>query len=77
LELVEVKKAVGAGDAELRPFPEVHGEMREAAKRAVETISESKAVNLTTPSRPSFERYIRPDSICWRKSRESIMGIRR
>jgi hypothetical protein len=49
LEYVEVKKAKGAGDAELRPFPDVHEEMREAAKRAVEKISESKAVKLTTP----------------------------
>jgi D-amino peptidase len=49
LEFVEVKKAKGAGDAEIRPFPEVHGEMREAAKRAVEKIDESKAVKMTTP----------------------------
>lgn len=49
LEFVEVKKARGAGDAALRPFPEVHEEMREAAKRAVEKIGESKVVKLTTP----------------------------
>lgn len=49
LEYVEVKKAKGAGDAELRPFPEVHEEMRDAAKRAVERLAESKVVKLTTP----------------------------
>ena len=49
LEFVEVKKANGAGNAELRPLPTVHGEMREAAKRAVENVSESKAVSLTIP----------------------------
>jgi D-amino peptidase len=49
LEFVEVKKAKGAGDADLRPFADVHQEMREAAKRAVEKISQSSAVRLTTP----------------------------
>ena len=43
LEYVVVKKAKGFNDAELRPFQEVHDEMRAAAKRAVQKISESNA----------------------------------
>jgi D-amino peptidase len=49
LEYVMVKKAKGAGDAELIPFDKVHEEMRAAAKRAVENISNCKAVHLTAP----------------------------
>jgi len=49
LEYVRVKNAKGAGDAELIPFDEVHQAMREAAKRAVENIPNSKAVHLTQP----------------------------
>jgi D-amino peptidase len=49
LEYVRVKIAKGAGDAELIPFEEVHQNMREAAKRAVENLPNSKAVHLTKP----------------------------
>lgn len=49
LEYVMVKTAKGAGDAELRPFDEVHREMRDASKRAVENLPDSKAVRLTQP----------------------------
>jgi len=49
LEYVRVKIAKGAGDAELIPFEEVHRNMREAAKRAVENLSNSKALHLTLP----------------------------
>lgn len=49
LEYAMVKKAKGFADAELRPFQEVHAEMRAAAKRAVQKISESSAAGLTEP----------------------------
>jgi D-amino peptidase len=49
LEYVTVKTAISADDAELRPFDEVHSEMRAAASRAVENLPASKAVMLTTP----------------------------
>jgi D-amino peptidase len=49
LEYVRVKTAKGAGDAELRPFDEVHQEMSEAAKRAVANIASSKVTHLTLP----------------------------
>ncbi len=71
LEFVEVKKAEGAGDAELRPFPEVHGEMQEAAKRAVEKLSESKAVKLTTPIKAQL-RAVHPAQL---DMLENVPGI--
>jgi D-amino peptidase len=49
LEYVRVKIAKGAGDAELIPFEEVHQNMRDAAKRAVENLPNSKAVHLSKP----------------------------
>lgn len=49
LEYVTVKKAKGIDDAVLRPVEEVHKELREAAKRAVENIPNSKAIKLTEP----------------------------
>ncbi len=49
LEYVTVKTALAADDAELRPFEDVHAEMRAAARRAVEKLAASKAVTLTTP----------------------------
>ncbi|UCE41442.1 MAG: M55 family metallopeptidase [Candidatus Aminicenantes bacterium] len=49
LEYVKVKTAKGAGDADLIPFEEVHQNMREAAKRAVENLPNSKATHLTLP----------------------------
>jgi D-amino peptidase len=71
LEFVEVKRADGAGDAELRPFPEVHGEMQEAAKRAVEKLSESKAVRLTTPIKAQL-RAVHPAQL---DMLENVPGI--
>jgi len=49
LEYVTVKTAIAADDAELRPFEDVHEEMRTAAARAIENVTSSKAVTLTTP----------------------------
>lgn len=49
LEYVRVKKAKGAGDAELIPFETVHPEMQAASKRAVANIPNSKAIHLTQP----------------------------
>jgi D-aminopeptidase len=49
LEYVTVKNAKGADDAILRPFEDVHQEMRTGARRAVQNISLSKAVKLTEP----------------------------
>lgn len=49
LEYARVKKTKDAGDAELIPLDEVHGEMRAAAKRAVGNIPDCKATHLTLP----------------------------
>jgi D-amino peptidase len=49
LEFVTVKIAKSADDAELIPFDEVHKEMQEASQRAVENLSNSKAVKLSIP----------------------------
>jgi len=49
LEYVTVKNAKGADDAVLRPFSDVHEDMRVGAKRAVQNITQSKAVKLTEP----------------------------
>lgn len=49
LEYVTVKTTKSADDAELIPFDVVHKQMQEAAQRAVENISISKAVKLTLP----------------------------
>jgi D-aminopeptidase len=62
LEYVQVKKAKGAGDAELRPFDEVHMEMRKAAQRAVEKIPRSKAVKLNEPIKAQL-RAVHPASL--------------
>jgi len=62
LEYVEVKKAEGAGDAELRPFEEVHAEMRTAAERAVENLADSRAVRLRTPIKAQL-RAVHPASL--------------
>jgi len=49
LQFVTVKTALAADDAELRPFDDVHQEMRASATRAVQNIPTSMAVMLTTP----------------------------
>lgn len=71
LEYVQVKKAKGAGDAELKPFADVHAEMREAAQRAVENISQSKAVQLTEPIKAQL-RAVHPASL---RRMDGIPGI--
>ncbi len=59
LEYVMVKTARGQDDAELRPFEEVHQEMREAAGRAVRNIASSRAVMLTEPIKAQL-RVVKP-----------------
>jgi D-aminopeptidase len=49
LRYVTVKTATSADHAELRPFDDVHEEMRLAAAAAVENLPSAKAVALTTP----------------------------
>jgi D-amino peptidase len=71
LEYVQVKKARGAGDAELRPFDEVHAEMRQSAKKAAEKISQCKAVKLTEPIKAQL-RTVHPASLA---QMEGIPGI--
>ena len=62
LEYVIVKKAKGFDDAELRPFQEVHEELRAAAKRAIQKISESYAVGLTEPIKAQL-RVVQPGDL--------------
>ncbi len=62
LEYVTVKMAITADDAELRPFDDVHEEMRAAARRAVENHSSSQAVTLTTPIKAQL-RAVSPASL--------------
>ncbi len=62
LEYVQVKKARGAGDAELRPFEDVHAEMRQAARNAVQKIPQCKAVELTEPIKAQL-RAVHPASL--------------
>jgi D-amino peptidase len=71
LEYVRVKKAKGAGDAELIPFETVHQEMQVAAKRAVENIPNSKAVHLTQPIKAQL-RAVYPASL---DQLEGVPGI--
>jgi len=49
IEYVTVKRATSALSAELLPVEQVHTEMREKAKRAVERLAESKVVRVTSP----------------------------
>ncbi len=62
LEYVTVKKATSASDAELRPFKEVHSEMRAAAERAVKNLYNSKAVKLTLPIKAQL-RAVHPATL--------------
>jgi len=57
LEYVTVKKAKSATDAELRPFEEVHSEMRAAAERAVKNLPNIKAVKFTTPIKAQMRAF--------------------
>ena len=49
MEYVTVKKAIHMLDAELFPLEEVHAEMREKAKKAVENLPNAKYVAFTEP----------------------------
>jgi len=49
LEFVTVKKAINWLDAELFPLDEVHAEMREKAKKAVENLANAKYVVFSEP----------------------------
>ena len=49
MEYVTVKKAINWLDAELFPLDEVHAEMREKGKRAVENLPNAKYVAFTEP----------------------------
>lgn len=71
LEYVQVKKAKGAGDAELRPFADVHAEMREAAQRAMKNIPQTKAVQLAEPIKAQL-RAVHPASL---RRMDGIPGI--
>ncbi len=71
LEYVTVKKAKGADDADLRPFAEVHEELRAGAMRAVQNISKSKAVKLTEPIKAQL-RVVPPADL---SLFEKIQGI--
>ena len=46
IQFVRVKVALSADDAELRPLPEVHEDMRASAQKAVENLSSAKALKL-------------------------------
>ncbi len=71
LEYVEVKTAKGQDDAELRPFEEVHQEMRTAAERAVRNIPGSSAVKLTEPIKAQL-RVVKPADL---SALEGLPGI--
>ncbi len=64
VETVVVKRGTSASTAELRPVDEVHAEMREKARRAVERLSQSRVLALTTPIRVTIGA-VPPASIDW------------
>lgn len=49
LEYVVVKEATSASTVNLRPVDEVHAEMREKARRALENLSRSKVMKIVEP----------------------------
>lgn len=71
LEYVTVKTAKGQDDAELRPFEEVHQEMRTVAERAVRNIPGSSAVKLTEPIKAQL-RVVKPADL---SALEGLPGI--
>ncbi len=71
LEYVTVKVAKGQDDAELRPFEEVHEEMRAAAERAVRNIPGSSAVKLSEPIKAQL-RVVKPADL---SALEGLPGI--
>ena len=54
LEFVEVKRATSAGTAELRPVEEARADLRAAARRSVESLSEARAMRIGTPVRAAL-----------------------
>jgi D-amino peptidase len=62
IEFVTVKRATSASSAELRPLDEVHAEMREAAKRAVENLEGARSMQLVTPIRAAL-RVVPPATL--------------
>jgi D-amino peptidase len=62
IEFVRVKDALSADDAEPRPLPEVHEEMRASAQRAVENLSSAKALKLRSPIQAAL-RAVHPASL--------------
>jgi D-amino peptidase len=71
LEYVTVKTALGQDDAELRPFDDVHQDMRSAAERAVHNIPGSRAVKLTEPIKAQL-RVVHPADL---SALENVPGI--
>jgi D-amino peptidase len=62
IEFVKVKDALSADDAELRPLPEVHEEMRASSQRAVENLLSAKALKLRAPIEAGL-RAVHPASL--------------
>jgi len=71
IEYVVVKYATSVSTANLRPFDEVHAEMRAASKRAVRNIPKAKVVRLTTPVKGQL-RAFHPNSL---RPLEGIPGL--
>ncbi len=71
LEYVTVKTALGQDDAELRPFEDVHQDLRSAAERAVHNIPGSRAVKLTEPIKAQL-RVVHPADL---SALENVPGI--
>jgi D-amino peptidase len=71
IEYVVAKYATSVSTANLRPFDEVHAEMRAASKRAVENIPKAKVVKLTTPIKGQL-RAVHPNSL---RPLEGIPGL--
>lgn len=72
IEYVTVKHSTSASTAELRPVAEVHAEMREKAKRAIERLPESKVIRLATPVTITV-RAVPPTDL---RLAKSIPGVR-
>ena len=62
IEYVVVKRATSASSAELIPLDQVHAEMREKAKRAVQNLARAKVMQMTVPVRITV-RAVPPASL--------------
>ncbi len=62
IEYVTTKIATSASTADLRPIDEVHAELQDRAQRALENLSQARAMTLTTPVRMAL-RAVPPSSI--------------